>query len=191
MSNLIPVKTKQAIIKNYHLRRWTTILFLGALLFIISTLLLAPPYLLSARQARISAADLKMVEDMISQEIGVVPSDVIDDTNVKLGRLEISIQNPDPSPIHLVNEVLARIPNGNITLLVFIYSASGKEGAQISLQGVAKDRKALGNFATALENDALFEDVNYPLDTLISEQDIKFSMTMRITGSAKADTQEG
>jgi hypothetical protein len=182
MSNLLPSKTKQELKTDYRVRRVATGLFLGATIFLVSALLLVPSYFLSARQARLSAGDLQSLEDSIAQETGVASKDVIQETNSKLEILATSINHPDPVPGKLINQMLAHTTGGGITITAFIYNRT-PESAQISLQGIAKDRKTLGAFANALEADPMFEQVDYPLDALISEQDLKFSLTMKVTGT--------
>lgn len=188
MINLLPVTEKQKIKKIYHMRVLSVCLALASILLVVSVIAFVPSYFTAVTKYEgiAAALDLSRNDSLPSR----------DDLKgiVKKANEKVSIlQNTDAShpPVSDVfREIISA--KGGVRLTGFSFGATaaspkGKktEGApssefHITVHGISKERDDLLAFIKALESNALFESVDFPISNFVKEKDLEFSINITL-----------
>ena len=101
----------------------------------------------------------------------------IEKTNGALQRLGSEYQLPTHSVTRYAKEIFAKIPAG-ITLSHFSFEDGTK---RILLRGHAATRSDLLQLISAMRKNSLFENVESPVENILQEQNISFSLSFSTT----------
>jgi hypothetical protein len=179
MINLIPPKAKKEVIKEYWVRVvsvWMLILGIGSL---VTASLLLPTYVM-VQQERSELEEQVAANTEVTSTYDASAAALT--TAMQQARLLMS--NSDV-PLTQYHQAIYTIAGSAITLSGLTYERAATT-TRINLQGVAASRQDLASFKDMLEAHPLFVDVVLPIESLIKNKDIDFSVTF--TGLATSTT---
>ena len=177
MANVLPETEKKRIYHEYLLRLASVAFVLAAVSFAISTVFLAPVYLLSLAKNRATAERTEVLRQSIALEDQVIVEIF---TSMKRRLAFLATHRTSQSSSNALTAVLNNRTK-DIELTSFFFKVDGKGGASLSVEGVAANRNVLTGFAKKLEKEVLFESVRLPVSNLARDRDIEFSLTVGIT----------
>ncbi|HEY4514300.1 MAG TPA: hypothetical protein VJH69_03150 [Candidatus Paceibacterota bacterium] len=174
MSNLLPKETNQLIWKRFTNR----LLFVGALMFLLSALFVVLALLPSYIIPRIEQNILKKSESTLSVN---GESDPVAEKN-ELSRSRDILLRATPaisassSPSDLISAALSRRPQG--IYVNRISFTAGRDGTMI-IAGDATGREELNQYREELSKDERFTAVSIPVGSLIEAKGGEFTITLK------------
>ncbi|KND51563.1 MAG: hypothetical protein AB202_03275 [Parcubacteria bacterium C7867-007] len=180
LTNLLPRSSAKAFKHGYLLRVAALALFMLTLLIVIHGLLLAPSYLYArtevVRQTKqlegLDASLQTSEEKEVRARLGSLTGNV-----TYLNRLATTTAASD-----VVRRILD-VPRSGVQISGFTYAPSTKDGARMTVSGVASSRDTLRAYALALGQLPFVTNADLPISAYAKENDIPFTITL--TGTLK------
>lgn len=172
--NLLPEPRKRSLRRLYFMRLVVVATVLAAAVMVVHGVLLLPSYLhlrgvveertdtLASMQATLAGSE----EQELSARIEALRNDA-----TRLGRLSTL-----PKASAGIAAVL-KVPREGIRLSGFSF-APGKDGASMTVSGVASTREALRSYEQALANEPYIASSDLPISAYAKESDIAFSILL-------------
>lgn len=174
--NLLPSKEKEILKKGLKVRFVITTLILLTSSFVIGTIMLLPAHFL-AKDYVFETESSDYLNEGDSQEILKLPTEI--DSKLKF----FQSQTNSPSVIRVLTKIIDCKPSGvTIGSLSFLKNQlhEDKEGALVSITGIARDRNVLVSFENALTESEAFSSVALPVSSLTKEKNLPFSVNIFI-----------
>jgi len=168
MINLLPIKEKQNIKKEYTARIASVFfVMLSAVLVSVFVLLLVALFCFDLEEKDLTKfKNINYAEEKDSVDL----LGAVDDINRKLLLLQ-----SDENKIYLHNDVFKTIiaRRGTVEISALTYEL-GKDGkSKVRVQGISPTREKLFSFIKALEGEG-FKEVNSPVSNYVKDKDIPF-----------------
>ena len=177
MINLIPIKEKKELIKNFYLRFLVVFFYMLIFSIIILFIVILPSYFISV--AKISDAILKL-EAQKKEPIPEVDQNtlaLIKDVNTKLNLVENAETNKFEISQKVIKEIILN-KMSDIKIDEFSFQNDQIKGKTISINGIAPSRERLLLFRQALEEDKTFSSVDLPISNFIKGSNIQFYLNL-------------
>jgi Tfp pilus assembly protein PilN len=180
MANLLPNSFREDIASEYKLRLATAGLTLLAVIFLAATALLAPSFILTESRLEQKQATLDSLSAGTSSTSTQQSQDIIARTNEKLSVVTQSSEQLAPTDI--IKLITATRPGGVSVRRISLQNADAEdvEAQTINITGIAETRDALLQFEENLSNRAQTQEVDLPIETLASQQNAEFSLTVTV-----------
>lgn len=178
MFNLLPQEEKRVIYEQYSFRKLQLIFVFVIAAGVMSIVLLFPSFFLAQTKR------MEIQGEIDFRRASLARKDT-EDLNVAITRAKSEIVLLEKtvgiqfSVYDLFNKVIARKGDG-IKITGLLYGKK-KEGNEIVVNGVAKDREALLAFAQDVGREQAFSHISLPVSNFAKNKDIDFSFT--ITGN--------
>jgi Tfp pilus assembly protein PilN len=178
MINLIPHKGQVALKHEYTLRVASVYGFMLGGVFLASTALLVPTYVLTSTQLSVAQDESSNIEetraafDSAFGEIKVA--------NTVMAQLR---KEQDAIAISTVIEEIVKSAPHEVTFTTFQTTREGVRLKEIRVQGIAKNRIALSTFKNAIEASPLFLQALVPIADLARDTDLPFVITITLEGN--------
>jgi hypothetical protein len=180
MFNLLPRELKDAIIKEYKLRRLTLLLVFAICVEASFLIFLFPTWLVSSyREREVTARADEMRSEFdptASPQTGAVKA-----INAKLNIIDSALEYPKLLPF--VDLVISKKTSA-ISIDEFTYDSTASSTAHMSVQGVSETREALVAFQKRLADSNAFASVDLPISNLAKDKNIEFTIELAIGGDA-------
>lgn len=177
MINLIPIKEKKEIRKDFYYR-FLTVFFvmLGFLVFVFLVAIL-PAYIISFEKKVSTSKNLEIQKNKVMPEIDQKAQIAIKDLNARLALLEKARKNKYVFSEKVINEIILQKVSG-IKINRFFYQNNSLEGRKVNITGIAQNREQLLLFRQALEEDSLFKNVDLPISNFVKGNNIEFNLNL-------------
>jgi Tfp pilus assembly protein PilN len=175
MTNLLP-QTQQAVIKKeYSYRRAIVMLFALVATVLVSTGFLIPSFVLSNVKLS-NIADEAQRARAVSEVQNTQNTSGATLKDVK-GKLVLLKPEATEHSVQSVIDLITKDKSADIRLQNIAYSR-GSDGApgKITLNGLAKNRDSITKFASKMQSNAIFKNVDLPVSNFAKDKDIAFSM---------------
>jgi len=177
MINLIPPKGRVALKHEYILRVASVYGFLLAGVFLASTALMVPTYVLTSSQltgARDEGDRMSETKKKFDEAFGE-----IEIANTVMGQLRTESNSVEITK--LIEEVVRIAPRG---IGFTTFRAIRKEGVltEIEVQGTSESRIALASFKNELEASSQFKEALVPISDLARDTELTFVITVTLEG---------
>ncbi len=187
MVNLLTVSEKKQILKEYKIRLVIVLLFASAVLIVIATIFLIPPYVMSITKYDNMSSRLEIEKKKISDMSGDEdPIKITKDVNNKLKILN-EIKSTLPNPYSITTIIIKNKPTG--LLIDAILYDRDKDKEKITINGVAKNRETLLLFLRSMDAESEFTDVKLPISSFVKGENINFSLLATIDIASKKTIQ--
>lgn len=177
MRNLLPIKDKKYIRREYFIRLLSIGMLLVFFTALLSSVFLLPSLFISQTnemairdQSEISKKSLEIQEQNISDTL-------LNEANEKLSLLSAEVDRPLIQDA--IRTVIDDLPNG-VVLYSISYSEIPDEQGRITLIGVAESRSALLSFTKFLEQESLFSSATLPVSNFAQDNNIDFSIQLKM-----------
>lgn len=175
MINLLPIKEKKKIRRDYVFRLLTIVLGAVSVSTIIGIVTLFPSYFISDFQKRAAvdqAERLKKIDGEGDQENIV--------RVLKEAQQKLDILSPEREKVFLrtIFDTAISYKPSTVILTGLVYQKENEDKARFIINGVADRREDLLVFSQNLERDALFDDVELPVSNLAQDRNINFTLTI-------------
>lgn len=177
MANLVPQHIQKQVRREYYVRVATVWLFLVAGAFLVSTIALIPTYVLVSTQT----STLKSVISDTSVHRTAYEDAV--ETLSESEELAQYIRNGALPPMYELVRTVVTKANSKVALSEVHITRNENTFAPLTVQGNADTRAALVAYRDALRADAHFKEVLLPVESLIGDTDLVFSMTADVSDS--------
>ena len=174
--NVLPLKEKKSLLKEYYLRLVIVCLFLLTALSFLATFLLIPSYVLSKTKVQVLTNSLNSLNN---QHQGLSEADLtssINDINSTLGLLNSGVNSRNIYD-QVFSAILSLRPQG-VIISQISYAEPLANKNILTLQGIASDRTSLKAFQVALESSPTVSNVDLPISDFTSKTDIDFTITL-------------
>ncbi|MEK7179850.1 MAG: hypothetical protein AAB706_00055 [Patescibacteria group bacterium] len=175
MFNLLPNEEKKDIYTTYSIRRailGLLFLFLAGIVMCVS---LIPSFVLTkAKESEILQQIEFLNTSLALKNVNVLNQAIItarDDVKVLK-----DFASKSTSVFDLFNKILEK-KSANIRLTGILFGAVSDK-RQIVLNGIAKDREALLEFAQSIGREKAFSDISLPVSNFAKNKDIEFSFSV-------------
>lgn len=178
MINLLPPTAKKELVKEYWLRTVTVWCFLWAVTILVGTILLVPPYMLTAlqtnayKQSAATATEKNENFDAVAAEL----------TRASEQASAMSDHFARPA-VTTYLQLLKQFENNALSITDISFEKTVEGISPIIVSGVAKDRQALAGFRDAMLADEAIESVELPISNLAKDRDITFEVVVTTTNS--------
>ncbi len=175
MINLIPHKGHVALKHEYTLRVGTVYGFMLSGVFLASTALLVPTYVLTSTQleaAQHESSDINETRAAFDAAFGEIKV-----ANTIMAQLR---KEQDVTAISTVVEEIVKLAPREVTFTTFQTERVGVRMNEVRVQGIAKNRIALASFKNALESSPLFLQAVVPIADLARDTDLPFVITITL-----------
>lgn len=173
--NILSEKSKKKNNLEYHLRLLTLVLYFMSGVTIIGFTLIIPSYFLLEVQKEVFQAGLSLGENELDKEKKKF-NDTIKNIDNSIKIVESSI--PKTKIPHELIEKITSSMNGGVQLQKLILTVSGAS-TTISIDGGAKTRDDFLQFVEGIKKTEPFREVNYPVELIAKNKDIKFQITVK------------
>lgn len=177
MTNLIPPDARKGVRREYWLRVASVWAFLGAVVCIILTAVFAPTYVLFDAQLKGLLLEEANKNNEQKAEYEAARTTILRANDIA-AQLDPGTKTIDA--LTLLGAVEEAQGDG-ITLTSYRYAKENGEVRNINIQGIARDRTALADFADALRRSPYFAEANVPVSSLVRDQDLPFNLTVGVT----------
>ncbi len=177
MFNLLPIDFKEAIKKEYRMRKLIVILFFLIALEATFIIFVLPTWLSSFYRERVITSQYEEMKGTLSNASTTSVNLDIKNINSKLGVISSSMEYPKLLPFI---DVILKQKNSSITIDQFVYSFIDKTSADLTIRGVSSQRETLVSFVKRLEETGVFKKVNLPIGNLAKDRDISFTLNLTI-----------
>lgn len=174
--NVLPKQDKRNIKKIYWARFISTLLNILSLMIILTIVLLFPSYFYS--KTKESTADQKLAlfnQENPSNEIQSLDQ-MIKDINKNMLFLKEATPKYQFSE-NILKEILTLKTEG-ITYTQISYNKKNVDLTTLEIKGKAKDRTALKNFKTTLDNNPDYKKVELPISNFIEKENLDFIISI-------------
>ena len=178
MINVLPIREKILLRREYILRLVILCVFLFSLLFICATLLLLPSYTFSQSKVKTLEAQMQKLNASypdISQES---LNKTIVDINSTLALLD-SGKNPLSVPEDIFAVIVSLKPK-NIKFFQISYVQDAKGRNNVEIHGNAPNREALATLEDIFKKDSRIDIVDLPISSFTKRSDINFTLKVTI-----------
>jgi len=176
MINLLPLKDKTEIKKEYLTRLAVVLSISLSLSALTAIILLLPSFFVINIQEKSYEKQISFLEQRLSLSgtAGITPA--IDDLNFKLNLLKDS-QNDGQQTSEMIEKIISKMSSG-IKIEAFFYDKKGKtaDDAKIKIKGFSDTRKGLLKFIETLEAEEEFLTVESSVSNLLKENNIEFNL---------------
>jgi len=176
MSNLIPIKNKSEIKKEYLARLSSIILFFIFFTIIVLIVFSIPSLFLLRNKVSISEEKVVFLDTYIEKRQESDVSSILFSTNEKMMLLNLP---ETPLLYKSVETVLNRI-NSSISISSLSFKTTG-EKRTLFISGKAGDRDGLIAFTDSLKTVSEFSDVNLPISNLAKSKNINFDLKIEFS----------
>ena len=174
MINLIPPAARKSVVFEYWLRVVSVWLFLFGTGCMIVAVLLLPTYMIVRGQiANLDGQVAAATEQTTTFDAGVA------ELKKASAAAAVLTENASSTPFSAYLMLLERIA-GDTVVLHSIAFTKDPAGGHIVFSGEATTRESLAAFRDALEAHPVFTDVVLPIDSLIKNRDLLFSMSATV-----------
>lgn len=173
MSNLLPPTERRALTIE---RRWRLVSAIAVLFGIVAfgaTALLVPSYIAARSTLTTTAQHIETTQKLIERQHGTYALAEIDALNERVERL---MDDESSDPTDIIERVIAVLPNG-----VSLHSIQWEQRATdelLDMSGSAMTRASLIAFGDGLRTTGLFTDVDIPIESLASQNDLQFRLSL-------------
>ena len=179
--NLLPPENRTRL-GHMRLTRFFIYVYSGsAVLLLIGIILLLPTYFFLHFQNRgileLTTSQHQATESIKAREI----INRIQRINAMLGRFETSFSAPRQSAVVSIEQIVRIAPAG-ITLSFLSFE---KESGHIDIRGHADTRNDLLEFVSALRNHSSFDTIESPVENILHENDISFTLSFSVVSGTK------
>jgi|TARA_Y100000310_G_scaffold342803_1_gene447519 hypothetical protein len=177
MANLLPIKQKQGVRREYMFRMASVSVFFTAFSVLAGTIFLMPTYLLSEVREKQAVEEQVFIRELVSS-VEVVDAQTV----LREAREKVSILSDleSQAPLQTVLPKILEYKPRSISITSIFYDFRVSAGATIAVRGEAENRDDLIAFSKRLERDVVFANVELPVSNLAKENDITFSLTLLI-----------
>lgn len=174
MINLIPPAARKSVVFEYWLRVVSVWLFLFGTGCMIVAVLLLPTYMIVRGQIALLDGQVTSATDQTATfDAGIASLEAASAAAVLL--TEGASSTPFSTYVKLLEETA-----GDSVVLHSINFTKDPLGGKIILSGTAATRESLAAFRDNLEAEPLFTDVVLPIDSLLKNRDLMFSLTFTV-----------
>lgn len=175
MSNLLPLKNKKNIRKEYIGRLLIVTLLFSMLTLVVAITLSIPSYLLSKNKTLSSEEKTKFLESYLTKR---EESSVVNELNITNEKIK-TLSLPEERRIStIINAILDKKNNG-IKINGLNLRKSGNTESLI-VGGEAVSRNNLISFRDSLKSVPGFSNVDLPISNLTKSTDINFSLEINL-----------
>lgn len=177
MINVLPEQEKIDLRREYYMRVATVSLNILTLLSLLASLLLVPPYILSASK-----------ENSVKNTLAIInnenPEISLNDLNTFIEKINstLSLFINNTVKRNVLEDVYMPVLNSqpsNISIAQLLFAEHGGNGvAELDLHGVAQDRDALQSFKDILIKSGKFTSVDIPISSFVKKNNIDFTVTL-------------
>jgi hypothetical protein len=179
--NLLPLNDRKRV-GNERLRRFLALFYSGvAMIFVVGIVLLLPTYFFLFFQNKGVAELAAAARNSTESEQGQKTEQLIEHTNNTLRRLKQEHSLMPSSITRHLNDVISLTPAG-IILIQYSYT---QETDTIQIRGTAAFRDNLLYFVENLQTHSEFENIESPVENILREKDIDFTISFHITNTHK------
>ena len=175
MINLLPIKEKKKIRRDYVFRLLTIVIGAVSLSTIIGIVTLFPSSFISDFRKRVAVDQVgrltKIDERSVHKKMGRF---------LKEAQQKLDILSPEREKVFLrtIFDTAISYKPSTVTLTGLVYQKENEDKARFIINGVADRREDLLVFSQNLERDALFDDVELPVSNLAQDRNINFTLTI-------------
>lgn len=174
MINLIPPAARKSVVLEYWLRVTSVWLFLFGTGCMIVAVLLLPTYMIVRGQiANLDGQVATATEQTTTFDSGVA------ELKKATAAAALLTEGVGATPFSTYIKLLEDIA-GDAVLLHSIVFTKDPTGGKVVLSGTATTRESLAAFRDALEAHPAFTGVVLPIDSLLKNRDLLFSMTVSV-----------
>lgn len=175
--NLLPQKEQKHVLVNYRMR--LTVVAIGALsvLALTAGVLLLPAYVIATNKVTLAQAQLDQASQNGGSGIGAEdPKETVRKIQATLAIVAPTDNKKVPSQI--ITDLLGRITPG-ISLKDIFFNVV-LDGGNLTIHGVAQDRKALAAFGESLRTNPLFASTDIPPSSFVKKSNIDFTIIIKL-----------
>jgi hypothetical protein len=179
--NLIPKEEKKKMVRVFYYKLVVLFLAVGGVSVFIAFVAILPSYFLSSVKNSIINSKLEIQKSEPVPSIDQKTLIVIKDLNYKLDLIENAEKNKFTISEKIINAIISKkIPGIEITSIAYEGDLpnSGKTDKKVGIQGNAPSREVLLSFRQALEDGAIFKQVDLPISNFVKGSDIKFYLSL-------------
>lgn len=177
MINLIPIKEKKEIKKDFYYRFLIVFFAMLILLIFISLIAILPVYFVSYEKKISINKKLEIQKNETMPEIDQKAQTAIKNLNARLDLLEKARQNKYVFSEKVIKEIVHQKVSG-IKINRIFYENNSLESKKINIMGLAQNREQLLLFRKALENGPFFKEVDLPISNFVKGRDIQFHLNL-------------
>jgi len=175
MINLLPPKAKKRVVKEYYVRAVSVWLMIFSVAVVVVSLLFLPVYILISSQAKAFSKSSSEVSEKVKEYD--ISSQALTKANKEaqlIYEMEIGKKMTE------LLSVLKVLQNDNLTIEEYDFKRKGKNIETIKLTGKAKTRQVLVDFSEKLKKLEFVENVDLPVNNLVKDQDLEFSLILKL-----------
>lgn len=177
MINLIPIKEKKEIRKDFYYRFLTVFFVMLSFLVFIFLVAISPAYIISFEKKVSTSKNLEIQKNKVMPEIDQQAQIAIKDLDARLALLEKARKNKYVFSEKVINEIILQKVSG-IKINRFFYENDPLGGRKVNIIGIAQNREQLLLFRQALEEDSLFKNVDLPISNFVKGNNIEFNLNL-------------
>jgi hypothetical protein len=183
MINLIPHKGQKALKHEYVLRVASVYGFMLSGVFLASTALIVPTYVLTSTQLSTAQDDgLGINETRTAFDAAFGEIKVANTVMAQLRKPQDNVAHSD-----IIEEIVKVAPRG-VSFTTFQMERTGTDLKEVRVQGTAENRIALSSFKTALEASPFFLQALVPISDLARNSDLPFVITITLAENNEEST---
>lgn len=178
MINLIPIKEKKNIHKDFYIRFFILSFYVLSFGVIVNIILLTPSLFYSSIQKNIIKSQ---TESLKNNNTGVDPkySFLIEDLNFKLKKINDFRKEQFLISENIINEVLKSKTLG-INITSINYYKDPIKGKILQLNGYALTRENLLFYKNSLEDNKNFKQIDLPISSFIKSKNLQFNLIINL-----------
>lgn len=181
MANVLPHDLKRQNHKEYHIRFLIMIEVLVSVVFVFSTMLVIPSYIVSTLEEENKAEQMRSINEYNAKKVSDSREDILESTKASLDVLSESRERTKMTPI--IDRLLSVMKTtGGIEFSgIRIESASENiQSTSVVFSGVASTRDKLLMFTNELNNTEGFKGAVLPVSNLKEYADLPFSVSFNV-----------
>lgn len=181
MTNLLPQTKLVSLAREYKYRLATVAVFAFVVVVILSAGFLIPSFIISNVKLTGIAQEAQKARAVSElQDTKNTSSAILKDAKNKLALLR---PNASDDSVQNVLGLITKNKASDIRIQSVSYERStvGADDGKIVVSGIAKNRESLTTFATQIQSNSIFKNVDLPISNFAKDKDIVFSM--QISGS--------
>ena len=177
MPNLLPLRQKKELKREYHLRFAAVLLTLFIISCVASITLLLPAYISVSSKKKIIEKEIAEVRQSIELQKGETILALLEEVKSTV-KILLPQSVKATTTAELFSSISAERPAG-LTIHGFSYQhTKEKDTANLTLVGKAQTREDLITFVKELRTDARFSLVDLPISDLVKSKNLSFTITI-------------
>ncbi len=177
MINLTPNEEKKRIAHNFYFRLAILSFFMLGVALCFAAMSIVPAFILVNAKDNFANEKLMIQESEPAPVIDQKTSEAIQNLDAKLSLIESLKDKKFVISGDVINEIIkSMVPSIKITKIS--YDNDLVTGKKIGIYGTSRSREQLLLFRRALENNAIFSNVNLPISNFVKGSDIEFYLTL-------------